>query len=117
MTLVVDLAVRPQYNNNWVQLDFKQVEEKSNWDVIGENILSPSVTAEDRTRDTPHKNPTLYHVAIKTGFYRKTTYTCVRIILNSSTYPLPFLDSSSNLNLSFHEPIPDTEVLRAHPMG
>ena len=27
--------------------------------------------AEDRTRDPPHKNPTLYCVAIKAGLYGK----------------------------------------------
>ena len=39
-----------------------------------ENIFGPD--PEDRTRDPPHKNPTLYRVAIKAGLYRKAVQVC-----------------------------------------
>ena len=39
------------------------------------NIFGPD-PAEDRTREPPHKNPTLYHVAIKAGLYRKAVQVC-----------------------------------------
>ena len=44
-----------------------------NWErnkQVKKNIFRPD-PAEDRTRDPPHKNPTLYRVAIKAGLYRK----------------------------------------------
>ena len=39
------------------------------------NIFGPYL-AEDRTRDPPHKNPTLYRVALKAGLYRKAVQMC-----------------------------------------
>ena len=40
------------------------------------NIFRPD-PAEDRTRETPHKDPaTLYRVAIKAGLYRKAVQVC-----------------------------------------
>ena len=35
-----------------------------------------NVKAENRTGNTPHKNPTLYHVALKAGLYRKAVPVC-----------------------------------------
>ena len=49
--------------------------------VTVEKMLITFAPAEDRTRDTPHAKPTLYHVAIKAGSYRKAVQ--VSIIPNS----------------------------------
>ena len=39
--------------------------------VTGEEKIFGPDPGEDRTRDPPHKHPTLYRVTIKTGSYRK----------------------------------------------
>ena len=44
--------------------------------VTGEEKFFGPDPAEDRTRDPPHKNQTLYRVAIKAGLYRKTVQVC-----------------------------------------
>ena len=54
---------------------------------------------------------TLYRVAIKAGLYRKAVQ--VYIIPNITTYSASILDSTPNLNQTFHESIFDTDVLRA----
>ena len=51
------------------------------------NIFRPD-PAEDRTHDPPHKNPTLYRVAIKAGLYRKA----VQVFIY--TYPVTFSPST-----------------------
>ena len=43
------------------------------------NIFRPD-PAEDRTRNPPYKNPTLYRVAIKAGLYRMAVQVCYAII-------------------------------------
>ena len=43
------------------------------------NIFGPD-PAEDRTRDTRHKNPTFYGVAIKAGLYREAIQVCYKTI-------------------------------------
>ena len=42
---------------------------------VKKNTFGPD-PAEDRTRDPPHKNPTLYRVATKAGLYRKAVQVC-----------------------------------------
>ena len=44
--------------------------------------------AEDRTRDPPHAKRTLYHFAIKAGFYRKAVQVCYIPIPCDITTPL-----------------------------
>ena len=52
--------------------------------IFVKKCLSPFAPAEDRTRDPPHKNPTLYRVAIKAGLYRKAVQVCY--ISNTTTF-------------------------------
>ena len=71
--------------------------------------------AEDRTRDRPHKSPTLYRVAIKAGLYRKAVQVCY--ILNTTTYSALHFRFVSESQFELPRTIPDTDVLRVHRMG
>ena len=80
------------------------------------NIWAPNVTgeekffgpnpAEDRTRDSPHKNPTLYRVAIKAGLYRKAVQVFIYIypvtlqISQPATYCVTDLPRPNQANVS-----------------
>ena len=74
-------------------------------------MLITFAPVEDRTRHPANAKPTLSNIAIKVGLYRKAVKVCY--IPNTTT----FLDLSPNLSLSFNEPIPDMNVLRAHRKG
>ena len=59
--------------------------------------------------------PSAQKSAIKADLYRKAVQMC--IIPKSTTYQPSILDSSQNLNVTFNEPIPDTNMVRAHRTG
>ena len=42
---------------------------------VKKNLFGPD-PAEDRIRDPPHKNPTLYRAGIKAGLFRKVPIPC-----------------------------------------
>ena len=66
-------------------------------DETGEKFVSPFAPTEDQIRDPPHAKPTLYHVTIKAGLFRKA----VQVPQSSTSVHIPTRrqHASSQLNL------------------
>ena len=72
-----------------------------------EKFFDPN-PAEDRTRGPPHKNPTLYRVAIKAGSYRKAVQVFIYIYpvtfsLFTLKFVLEFLGERESLEIRLKE--------------
>ena len=97
--------IKSQYTMHNETLDTVDTARYLEVDISGNLSFNQHVTsaekffgpdpAEDRTRDPPYKNPTLYRIAIKAGLYRKAVQVFIYI------YPVTFSLSTLNFVLEF----------------